>query len=73
MTNFLIELFATLIYMFVLFPMFLILNLFFMILVVLLLPVKIPMVKMKIERFLERRSFPGYNIGCQGETWDKPN
>lgn len=55
MTNLLIELFATLIYMFVLFPMFLILNLFFMILVVLLLPVKIPMVKMKIERFLERR------------------
>lgn len=55
MTNLLIELFATLIYMFVLFPMFLILNLFFVTLVVLLLPVKIPMVKMKIERFLERR------------------
>lgn len=55
MTNFLIEIIAILIYMFVLFPMFLILNLFFMILVVLLLPVKIPMVIMKIERFLERR------------------
>ncbi len=55
MTNFIIELFASLIYMFVLFPMFLILNLFFMIVVVLLLPFKIPMVQTKIERFLERR------------------
>lgn len=55
MTNFIIELFATLIYMFVLFPMFLVLNLFFMILVVLLLPFKITMVQKKIERFLERR------------------
>ncbi len=55
MINILIEILSTVFYMFVLFPMFLVLNLFFMILVVLLLPFKIPMVQKKIERFLERR------------------
>lgn len=54
MTNFLIEILATLIYMFVLFPMFIVLNLFFMILVVLLLPLKIPAVERKLTNFMRR-------------------
>lgn len=55
MTNFLIEILATVIYMFVLFPMFIVLNLFFMILVVLLLPLKIPVVERKLTKFLKRK------------------
>lgn len=62
MTNFLIELFATLIYMFVLFPMFLILNLFFMILVVLLLPLKIPAVQRKVTNFVKRDKKRWYHL-----------
>lgn len=55
MTNFLIEILATLIYMFVLFPMFIVLNFFFMILVLLLLPLKIPAVERKLTKFLKRK------------------
>lgn len=62
MTNFLIELFATVIYMFVLFPMFLILNLFFMILVVLLLPLKIPAVQRKVTNFVKRDKKRWYHL-----------
>ncbi len=54
MTNFLIEILATVIYMFVLFPMFIVLNFFFMILVVLLLPLKIPAVERKLTNFVKR-------------------
>ncbi len=54
MTNFLIEILATLIYMFVLFPMFIVLNFFFMILVVLLLPLKIPVINRWVRNYLKR-------------------
>lgn len=56
MTNFLIEILATLIYMFVLFPMFIVLNLFFMILVVLVIPIKIPIVKNYIYKHISPNS-----------------
>ncbi|ABU77587.1 hypothetical protein ASV00_23625 [Enterobacter cloacae subsp. cloacae] len=56
MTNFLIEILATLIYMFVLFPMFIVLNLFFMILTVLVLPIKIPFVKNYIYKHILRNT-----------------
>lgn len=54
MTNFLIEILATLIYMFVLFPLFIVLNFFFMILVVLLLPLKIPVINRWVRSYLKR-------------------
>lgn len=62
MTNFLIEIFGTLIYMFVLFPMFLVLNLCFMILEVLLLPLKIPAVKGKLANFVKRDKKRWYHL-----------
>lgn len=59
MTNFLIEILATLIYMFVLFPMFIVLNLFYMILVVLLLPLKIPVINRWVRNYLKRENKHG--------------
>ncbi|SQJ85372.1 Uncharacterised protein [Escherichia coli] len=48
------EIIATAIYMFVLFPYWIVLCIFFMLLTVLALPLKIPTINKMVIRFLER-------------------
>ena len=48
------EIIATAIYMFVLFPFWIVLCIFFMLLTVLALPLKIPTINKMVIRFLER-------------------
>ena len=53
--NILIELIGTVLYIFVLMPLYVVLSVLFMGLCVLALPLKIPAVERRVRRFLERK------------------
>ena len=55
LSNVLIEVLATIIYMFVLFPCWIVLHLYFMVLVVLLLPFKIPAINRYVMTKMKRK------------------